>query len=67
MGIKGIDDLREDLGGFLVEVGDGNAGGQCGIVGVVGGQVGSSLGRQVVELDCGDALVHALDDLVWGK
>lgn len=64
VGIEVLDDGREDLLGLLVEVGNGDAGGEGGIVRVVGGQVGGGLGGQVVELDRRDALVHALHDLI---
>lgn len=64
VGIEVLDDGREDLLGLLVEVRDGDAGSEGGIIRVVGGQVGGGLGSQVVELDRSDPLVHALHDLV---
>lgn len=53
----------EDFLGLLVQVGDGDAGGQDGVVGVLGGQRGCSLCGQSVQLHRGDPAVEPLDHL----
>ena len=53
----------ERLLGLLVQVGDGDAGGQDSVVGVLGGHGGRGLGSQVVQLDRGHARVEAADHL----
>jgi hypothetical protein len=57
------DDSRELLLGLLVEVGHGDACSENGVVGVGGCHVCSSLGSQVIQLDCVDALVDTGNDL----
>ena len=61
---ESLDVLREALGRHLVHIGNADAGGQDGAVGMVGGEGGGSLGGQLVELDGGNAGVDALDDLL---
>ena len=46
-----------------MQVGDSDAGGQDGVVGVLGGHGGRRLGRQVIQLDRGHARVQAADHL----
>ena len=53
----------ENLLGLLVQVGDCDAGSQDGIVWVFGGECGSDLCSQRVQLHCGDPIVQTLDDL----
>jgi hypothetical protein len=62
--VKRGDDIGEDLLGFLVEVGDFDACGQDGIVGVLGGEGGGGLGGQFVEFGGGDSGVNSLDYLL---
>lgn len=47
-----------------MEVGDGDAGGEDGVVGVLGGEGGGRLGGELVELHRGHARVDAGDDLL---
>jgi len=63
--VQVLDDLAERGLGLLLQVGDGNARGEDGIVGVVGRAVGSSFGRQVVELHGRDAIEDTRDDLFF--
>lgn len=53
----------EDLLGFFVKVGHSDAGRQDGIVRVFGGEGGSGLSSQGVQLYCGDAAVKSLNHL----
>lgn len=53
----------EDLLSFFVKVGHSDAGCQDGIVRVFGGEGGSGLSSQGVQLYCGDAAVKALNHL----
>lgn len=53
----------ENLLGLLVQVGDGDAGSQDGIVGVFRCEGGSNLCSQCVQLHCSDPTVQTLDDL----
>lgn len=46
-----------------MQVGDGDAGGQDGVVGVLGGQRGRGLCGQSVQLHRGDPAVQPLDHL----
>ena len=48
---------------LLVKIRNGDTGGQLGIVGMLGREVGRGFGSQIVEFDGCDALVDALDDL----
>ena len=56
--VQVVDDCREGLLGLFVQVGDGDSGSEDGVVGMLGGEVGSSLGGQVLS----SALIN-LDDL----
>lgn len=58
-----VNDNVELLRGLLLQVADGDARCEDGIVGVLGGQVGSRLSSQIVQLNCGDSRVDAKDDL----
>ena len=49
--------------GLLVQVGHRDARRQLGKVGVLGGHVGRRLGGELIQLDRGNARVHALDHL----
>lgn len=44
-----IDDCGKGLLGLLVQVRDGDSGSEDSVIGVFGRQVGSSLGREVLE------------------
>lgn len=46
--VQVVDDCREGLLGLFVQVGDGDSGSEDGVVGMLGGEVGSSLGGQVL-------------------
>jgi hypothetical protein len=48
--VEVVDDGGKGLLGFLVQVGNGDSGGENGIIGVLGREVGSSLGREVLGL-----------------
>lgn len=49
--------------GLLMQVGDGDPGSEDGVVWVLCSHVSGSLRGEIVELDCGDTLVHTSDDL----
>ena len=56
--------LRERLARLLVQVRDGDARRQLAVVGVLRRQERGGLGGEVVELERGDAVVHAEDHLL---
>lgn len=62
--VEHLDELGEGRDGALVEVGDGDARGQDGVVGVLRGHGGGDLRGELIELRGGDAGVDALDDLL---
>jgi hypothetical protein len=64
IGVEVLDDGGEALLGLLVEVGDGNASGEDGVVRVLRCEIGGGLGGEVVELDSGYARIHSSDDLL---
>ena len=47
-----------------MQIGDGDASGEDGVVGMLCGHCGRSLGSQVVQFDRGDARVQTVDDLL---
>ncbi len=59
-----LDGFGEGFVGHFVEVGDGDAGGEDGAVGVLGGEGCGGLGCEFVEFDSGDAGVDSLDYLL---
>lgn len=62
--VEGLHDLGELLLGLLMKVRDFNAGGEDGIVGMLGREGGCGLGGEFVEFGGGYAGVHSLDDLL---
>jgi len=46
--VQVVDDCREGLLGLFVQVGDGDSSSENGVIGMLGGEVGSSLGGQVL-------------------
>ena len=52
------------LEGLLVEVGDGDPGGQDGVVGMLSGEVGGGLSGQCVKVRGLDTSVDSLDALL---
>jgi hypothetical protein len=62
--VKIVNDRRKDLLGLLVEVGNSNSGGKDGIIWVLGGQVGSGLGSEVVEFHGRHSLMNTCSDLL---
>jgi hypothetical protein len=46
--VQVVDDSRKGLLGLFVQVGNGDSGSENGVVGVLGGEVGSSLGSQIL-------------------
>jgi hypothetical protein len=59
-----LDDVGEDLGGLLVQVGHGDARGERAEVGVARGAGGSRLGGELIKLDGGNARVEPGDHLL---
>ena len=59
-----VDDFGKDFLRLLVEIGNGDSGGECGVIGMLGGHGGRSLGGQVIQLDRGHAVVQTGDDLL---
>lgn len=64
VGVQPLHGAAERLAGHLVQVAHGNAGGQDGVVGVLGGERGGRFGGQVVELDGRHAIVNAVNHLL---
>ncbi len=62
--VQVLDHVAEDLLGLLVQVGDGDARRQNGVVRMLGGHGGGRLGSQVVQLDRSDARVKSIDDFL---
>ena len=48
--VQVVDDCREGLLGLFVQVGDGDSSSENGVIGVLGCEVGSSLGGEVLSL-----------------
>ena len=46
--VQVVDDRREGLLGLFVQIGDGDSGSENGVIGVLGGEVSSSLGGEVL-------------------
>ena len=64
VGVQPLHGAAERLAGDLVQVAHGNAGGQDGVVGVLGGERGGGFGGQVVELDGRYTVVDAINHLL---
>lgn len=62
--VEAFNDSRELLRSFLLQIADGDASGQDGIVGVLSGQVGSGLGSQVIKFNGSDTGIDTGNDFL---
>lgn len=62
--MKHLHDIREHLGGLLVQVGHTDSGSQSGKIRVASGARGSSLSSKLIQLEGGHARIQTRDDLL---
>lgn len=61
---KGSRPTTEDLLGLLVQIGNSDTGSQNGVIGVLGGERGSSLGCEGVQFHSRNSWIDSLDHLL---